>query len=111
MNADLQTGRTCGNDLFRIFEDSHCDVWSGTVDLVASSLSRWRRSIGAFRHYSQEDGIPSVAPTAFCEDASGSLWIGFFNGVVARYREGRFTFFSNDSGLPSGFVIIEPNGP
>ena len=29
--------------------------------------------------------IPEAAPTAFCEDASGNLWIGFYLGGLLRY--------------------------
>ncbi|HXI92182.1 MAG TPA: two-component regulator propeller domain-containing protein [Blastocatellia bacterium] len=94
-----------GNNLFRIFEDSHGDVWAGTLDpQLRHPLSRWERSSGTFRRYSKEDGIPPVAPTAFCEDTSGNLWIGFYNGGVARYRDGHFVFFSPDDGLPEGFI-------
>ncbi|HTF37509.1 MAG TPA: two-component regulator propeller domain-containing protein [Blastocatellia bacterium] len=94
-----------GNELFRIFEDSHGDVWAGTLNgRSPHPLSRWERNTGTFRRYSKEDGIPPVAPTAFCEDTSGNLWIGFYNGGVARYREGRFALFSKDDGLPEGFI-------
>ncbi len=93
-----------GNSLFRIFEDSHGDIWSGTVDIARSSLSRWQRSTDTFYRYTKDDGVPAASPTAFCEDASGSLWIGFYNGGVARYRDGRFNFFSTAEGVPGGFV-------
>jgi ligand-binding sensor domain-containing protein/two-component sensor histidine kinase len=93
-----------GNSLFRIFEDSRGDIWSGTIDIAQSSLSRWQRSTGTFQRFTKEDGIPEGSPTAFCEDGSGSLWIGFYNGGVARYRDGHFEFFSTVEGAPAGFV-------
>ena len=93
-----------GNAVFRVFEDSHGDVWAGTIDVPAHTLSRWDRKTKVFHRYSAEDGIPQAAPTAFCEDASGNLWIGFYSGGLARYRDGSFTFFSKDDGLPEGFI-------
>jgi len=94
-----------GNNLFRIFEDSHGDVWAGTLDTPpAYPLSRWERSTGTFFRYSKEDGGRLDWPTAFCEDKSGNLWIGFYHGGVARYRDGHFAFFSKGDGLPEGFI-------
>ncbi len=93
-----------GNSLFRVFEDSRGDVWAGTIDAPAPTLTRWDRNTHIFHRYSADDGIPQAAPTAFCEDTSGNLWIGFYSGGVARYSYGRFTLFSKDDGLPEGFI-------
>ena len=99
-----------GNEMFRLFEDSRGDVWIGTIDSGHNSLNRWERSTQTFHQYTKEDGLPEyskevvTAPTAFCEDAAGNLWIGFYHGGVARYRDGHFTFFASADGLPSGFI-------
>ncbi|PYS57350.1 MAG: hypothetical protein DMF74_26285, partial [Acidobacteria bacterium] len=99
-----------GNELFRLFGDSRGDVWIGTIDSRHNSLNRWERSTQTFHQYTKEDGLPEyskevvTAPTAFCEDAAGNLWIGFYHGGVARYRDGHFTFFASADGLPSGFI-------
>src|SRR4029077_19748113 len=34
----------------------------------------------------------------------GDLWIGFYEGGVARFRDGRFTTFTMADGVPEGFV-------
>ncbi len=93
-----------GDSVFRLFEDSRGDVWVSTIDAGPSATNRWERSTGQFHRYSKDDGVPQAAPTAFCEDASGNLWIGFYVGGVARYRDGRFTRFTTADGVPSGFI-------
>src|SRR5262249_54059588 len=54
--------------------------------------------------YSAEDGVPASAPSAFCEDREGNLWIGFYDGGLALYAEGRFRLFAPADGLPDGSV-------
>ena len=93
-----------GNEIFRVFEDSHGDIWAGTLDTPQYTLSRWERSTGKWHRYlPAEAGIPTSTPTAFLEDSSG-LWIGFYDGSFARHRDGRFTLFTKDDGLPAGFI-------
>jgi ligand-binding sensor domain-containing protein/signal transduction histidine kinase len=84
------------NDIFGIFEDSRGDVWVGD----APSLSRWKQQDESFHSYGEADGLPAVnGPSAFCEDRFGNLWVGFFEGGVARYANDRFTLFSAADGL------------
>jgi ligand-binding sensor domain-containing protein/signal transduction histidine kinase len=92
-----------GDLIFRLFEDSRGDIWISTIN-QGDGMTRWERATETFHRYSPADGIPGSAPTAFCEGASGDLWIGFYHGGVARYRAGRFTFFSNGDGVPPGMV-------
>jgi ligand-binding sensor domain-containing protein/two-component sensor histidine kinase len=94
-----------GNVIFRIFEDSHGDIWVGAIFPPESGLARWDRATGKFRRYLESDGLPaSHTPASFCEDRFGNIWIGFFEGGIARYRNGRFTVFGAADGLPPGFV-------
>jgi ligand-binding sensor domain-containing protein/two-component sensor histidine kinase len=93
------------NAVFRIFEDSRRDIWIGTVGNPQNTLGRWQRSTDTIRRYSAADGIPQSGPTAFCEDRTGNIWIGFGGGGLARYRGGRFTFFTKADGLPEGFIF------
>jgi ligand-binding sensor domain-containing protein/anti-sigma regulatory factor (Ser/Thr protein kinase) len=91
--------------VFRIFEDSRGDIWIGTLDDVKSTLARWERATETFHHYSTEDGIPQAAPTSFCEDASGNLWIGFYTGGLLRYSKGRFVTVPVSEGAPPGLLL------
>jgi ligand-binding sensor domain-containing protein/two-component sensor histidine kinase len=95
-----------GNEIFRLFEDSRGDVWISTTGGDGNGLSRWQRSTGSLRTFSREPGFPKsfYLPTAFREDRTGALWIGFFSGGVARYRDNRFQFFGPDEGIHGGEV-------
>jgi PAS domain S-box-containing protein len=92
------------DNIFRLFEDSRGDIWIGSVDNPKTVLTRWERATETFHRYTSADGIPEVAPTAFCEDASGNLWIGLYVGGLLRYTAGRFTSLTKADGVPSGMV-------
>jgi ligand-binding sensor domain-containing protein/signal transduction histidine kinase len=93
------------NDVFRLFEDSRGDIWISTIGTSNDALTRWERATETFHIYTLRDGIPeNAAPTAFCEDASGNLWIGFYTGGLLRYSGGRFTAFNSADGVPQGFI-------
>ncbi len=80
----------CGNQVFRLYEDSRGDVWISTLD--GGCLTRWRRASDTFERFSAADGLPPEGATAFAEDRQGGLWIGFYWGGLARFKAGRFTF-------------------
>ena len=92
------------NDIFRLFEDSHGDIWISTLSNPNGVLSRWERVTNSFHRYTPANGIPTSAPTAFCEDASGNIWIGFYLGGLLRYAAGHFTVFGEPEGMPGGLV-------
>jgi ligand-binding sensor domain-containing protein/signal transduction histidine kinase len=88
----------------RLFEDSRGDVWIG----VWRGLARWQRSTNEIRAYSVRDGLRYVAeepqvlgtPQSVAEDRAGQIWVGFHPFGLARYRDGRFDFFTESDGLP-----------
>ncbi|MGH9944489.1 MAG: two-component regulator propeller domain-containing protein, partial [Pyrinomonadaceae bacterium] len=105
-----QDGLT-GDHIFRLFEDSRRDIWisamkpdrdfnkvDSTLPQGADMLTRWERKTGTFHRYTTADGVPQSAPTAFVEDGAGNLWIGFGDAYLVRYREGRFTDFTDWDG-------------
>ena len=93
--------------VLRLFEDSHGDVWIGTGS-GDNGLSRWRRATGSLEHFGDSEGLPPFQThfvSAFAEDRSGAVWIGFSgDGGLVRWRDGRFTRYTSDAGLPSGAV-------
>jgi signal transduction histidine kinase/ligand-binding sensor domain-containing protein len=90
-------------DIFRLFEDSRHDIWIGPFGEVR--LARWERSTGAFHRYGPDNGLPYETATCFAEDSTGSVWIGFYAGGVARYNDGQFQYFDEGDGVPGGFVF------
>lgn len=90
-----------GNDIFRIFEDSHGDLWIGTVD--TPGLTRWDRSTGTFQQVTSGEGYRTAnPPAAFVEDRAGDLWVGLFWKGLARRRQGRWEMFAAGDDTPSG---------
>jgi signal transduction histidine kinase/ligand-binding sensor domain-containing protein len=88
-----------GVDIFRLFEDSHGDVW---ISPIGSDLSRWSRSTGRIEVFRLvENGLVLGGPIAFAEDHAGSLWMSFYRRDLARYRNGRFEIFTTADGLPA----------
>ena len=47
------------------------------------------------------DGIASQRIGKLCEDRAGTLWASGEDGVLIRYRDGRFTSFATEHGLPA----------
>lgn len=92
---------------YRIFEDSRGDLWISTRsgDLTLNGLTRWSRATGAFHAFTEAEGFPpEKAPSSFVEDGAGHLWLGFYDGGLARYADGRFTVLTTADGVPEGFV-------
>jgi ligand-binding sensor domain-containing protein/signal transduction histidine kinase len=93
-----------GDALFRLYEDKSGNIWIGSINPNRGALGRWERDTGKFQVYSTADGVPQfMAPTAFREDRNGKLWIGFYDGTLARYDEGHFTSFGAGV-LPEGII-------
>lgn len=87
-----------GIEAFRVFEDSHGDIWLGTTG-IKNELLRWERATDTWQNYTETIGLSSVRIiTAFAEDKNGNLWIGtgsdetkeYQEGFLIRYRNGQF---------------------
>ena len=90
-----------GEDFFRLLEDSRGDIWIARRVPSGSPLTRWERSTATFHRYSENDGLPAFRRAiTMAEDRSGSIWVAFWGGGLARYRNGRFTVFTESDGVP-----------
>jgi ligand-binding sensor domain-containing protein/signal transduction histidine kinase len=95
------------NDVFRLYEDSRGDIWIATFSEARQGITRWERATETFHLYGEAEGLPPRTPIAnvFREDRAGNLWIGFQeNDALARFRDGRFTVFNSEQGLPAGTI-------
>ena len=95
------------NDVFRLYGDSRGDIWIATFSEARGGLTRWERATERFHHYGEADGLPARTPVpySFGEDRAGNLWIGFGDAdSTARFRDGRFTLFTSEHGLPAGKI-------
>jgi signal transduction histidine kinase/ligand-binding sensor domain-containing protein len=96
-----------GNQMFHIFEDSKGDLWVSTRGSTPAQLglSRWDRATEKFYTFSSAEGFPSgKEPSSFAEDRDGTLWLGFYEGGLVHYANGRFTEFTTADGLPDGVI-------
>ena len=91
------------DQVFRLYEDRHGDIWISALDDLSHDLFRWKRESGTFYNYSGREEMPSQ-PTDFCEDSVGNLWLGFYSGGLARFRDDCFKFFTNADGVPAGMI-------
>ena len=91
------------NDIFRVFEDSGGRIWIGCIGpLGVNGLSRWDRATGTFQHFSAHT---SSVVSAFAEDTDHSIWLGYYDGALARYRNGEFRFYTIEDGLAGGGIL------
>jgi len=98
-------GELPGDDIFRLFEDSRGDIWISVASNVRNAVVRWERATESFHVCSEAEGLPPFTlPTAYCEDAAGNLWLGFYDGGLARYRDGSFRLFTQSDGVPMGVI-------
>ena len=73
--------------VFRVFEDSHHDIWFTL--LSAGALVRWDRATGRFHRFTAAEGWPNLSiATVIREAAGGTYWIGTFTELL-RLRNGR----------------------
>jgi signal transduction histidine kinase/ligand-binding sensor domain-containing protein len=93
-----------GNDVRSVFEDTAGDMWVVTAE-GGGTLSRWQRAGGRFETFTSRDGLPAFnLVRSFAEVPGGSLWLGFFDGGVARFDGSRFTWFGSPDGVPEGAI-------
>lgn len=76
------------NEIYGFFEDSSGNIWMPGAPVA---LTVWERSRDRFLHYSHADGLPKEdKPDVIVEDRHGRIILGFRDGSVLRYRDGRF---------------------
>jgi signal transduction histidine kinase/ligand-binding sensor domain-containing protein len=92
--------------VYQVFEDGRGDLWVSTRGLASDSgLYRWSRAENKFYRFTEkEDFERGRSASAFAEDRNGNLWFGFYEGGLARYRDGRFTFYGQKEHLPAGVI-------
>jgi hypothetical protein len=58
-----------GNDIFRLFEDSHGDIWISSVGRPGAGIAKWVRSTETIRPYTTADGIRILRRARFAKIA------------------------------------------
>jgi ligand-binding sensor domain-containing protein/signal transduction histidine kinase len=88
--------------VFRVFEDSTGRIWASSQSPRGDQLMRWDPTTKAVSSLETEDrGLVS----AFAEDRTGAIWMGFWGGDLLRYDGRQFTRFKPGDGAPAGTIF------
>ncbi|MFZ1700811.1 MAG: ATP-binding protein [Pyrinomonadaceae bacterium] len=98
------SGQASDKTVFNVFESSSRDIWFSTL-AGRSSVYQLDRETGRISGFPPDSGLPGAgSAVSFGEDASGNIWLGFYFGELARYKDGKFRLFSAEDGFPRGSV-------
>ncbi len=104
-----------GNDVKAILEARDGSLWFGTYDGLAvlspgfSRLSEQSRLKAESKTFTENEGLAGNHIRTIHEDASGTLWIGTYDGGLSCFAGGKFTNYTTENGLFSNgvFQILE----
>ena len=80
-----QTDSLRDNHVTYLFEDTHGQVWVGTMN----GLHRYDRRSGKFSLLTTDNGLPNDAIMSIGQDKAGSLWVATNNGLCRLDKSGR----------------------
>jgi signal transduction histidine kinase/ligand-binding sensor domain-containing protein len=92
---------------FQIYEDSGGTIWVSTLGSAPRTrgLASMKRGESTFHQYTEAEGYPAErSVSSFAEASDGSMWFGFYEGGIARYRNGVFTLTLPSDGMPNGLI-------
>ncbi len=92
--------------MFQIYEDRLGDIWvSVKGNQETNGLARFERSQNRFHTFTEVDGYPTgKSASSFAEDRQGNMWVGFYEGGIARYANQRFTEIHSTDPMPQGLI-------
>jgi signal transduction histidine kinase/ligand-binding sensor domain-containing protein len=95
------------NGVRALSEDEHGDLWAGTEDGILFRIS----TNGTTTAFHPADGKAPHAIWSLLPEEDGTVWVGTFRGGLLRFRDGKFTRFGIDEGLPDNIICqILPGG-
>ncbi len=86
---------TMHREISAIHQDRAGRIWIGTQNGLAREDER------GWKLFTTRDGLSSDAVRAIADDREGNLWVGTVGGGLNRLRDGQFTAFHKQDGLPS----------
>jgi diguanylate cyclase (GGDEF)-like protein len=96
------------NMVWSVLQARDGSMWVGTDGKGLNHIGK----DGSVRVYTTADGLADNTVYALCEAMDGSLWIGSDHGLVSRFKDGRFTRFSDPASKESRLPVIlqDPGG-
>jgi ligand-binding sensor domain-containing protein/signal transduction histidine kinase len=98
-----------GENVYAIFEEARGAVWISSQipapngGVRANGLARWDPSTGDLTRYPAGTPVSDqMLATAFAQDRTGNVWIGFNTGAIVRYRN---TGFENLPPLGNAWIM------
>jgi ligand-binding sensor domain-containing protein/signal transduction histidine kinase len=99
--------------VFQIFEDSKGGIWASAQSAQGDRLLRWDPGKKAITWFEKGPSRHELA-SAFAEDRTGNIWMGFWSGRdLIRYDGREFTRFKQRDGVPAGTIdalLIDSGG-
>ncbi|MBI2837168.1 MAG: hypothetical protein HYX75_02565 [Acidobacteria bacterium] len=97
-------GETDVDYVFRVYEDRQRDIWFNAMSSPSGDYTwRWLRKDSSLHPIG---GLPPVHSSAFAEDATGGLWVGFYDHAsLARFRGEHMDLFTEADGLRESFAF------
>ncbi len=89
------------NSINAILQTRDGYLWLATFD----GLVRYNGAQFTVFNHTTANQLPNQRFDDLLEDADGNLWIHSDNDTLTRYREGQFTIFTTEQGLPDSDVL------
>jgi ligand-binding sensor domain-containing protein/tRNA A-37 threonylcarbamoyl transferase component Bud32 len=88
----------CDDDIFSIHPDHSGRIWLAT----GGGLDRFDPASGKFKHFTEDEGLPSEVVLQILEDDAGQLWLSTFKGIGRLDpAKGRIRTYDRGDGLPA----------
>lgn len=84
----------------KILRDGYENLWFATID----GLYRWNTKRSELEHLTMEHGLPDDFIVDMTFDFEGNLWLTHYKGGLSRIKDGKFTNYTSQSGLPGKVV-------
>ncbi|HTP12807.1 MAG TPA: two-component regulator propeller domain-containing protein, partial [Bacteroidota bacterium] len=92
---------------FRVYQDRRGSLWVSLRGFGPgqNGLLRIDRATGRFTPIGETQGLPpSHSAVCICEDSSGGIWFGFYQGGIARFFGDTLRFFAGGRTVPDGMI-------
>ena len=98
------------NGVRALAEDGHGDLWVGMEDGTLFRVTVGNTNYTAAAFHPADNKAPHAIWSLLPEE-DGTVWVGTFRGGLLRFRDGKFTRFSINEGLPDNIICqILPDG-